>query len=440
MSAPTPPDDRGAPTARPARRGVSRRGLLGSGLALGGAAVAGAGFAVGHAAAPDTAPAAGGGSATHPFRGAHQAGITTAAQDRLHFAAFDVVTDDREELVELLREWTDAAERMTQGQPAGAVGPVNGGVNVPPDDTGEAMDLPPSGLTLTFGFGPGLFDHPELGDRFGLASRRPAALEPLPHFPADVLDPARSGGDLCVQACADDPQVAVHAIRNLARIGFGTVAVRWSQLGFGRTSSTTTGQATPRNLFGFKDGTMNVRAEEEAALAEHVWVGADDDPAGAWLAGGSYLVARRVAMTIEVWDRQPLGEQESSIGRFKGSGGPLSGGEEATDPDFGLAGSDGPLVPVDSHVAVVHPSRFAGARMLRRGYNFVDGTTDLGGLDAGLFFLAYVRDPRTHFIPIQTAMARDDRLMEYLRFTSSALFAVPPGAREGEHVGQALFA
>jgi deferrochelatase/peroxidase EfeB len=41
-----------------------------------------------------------------------------------------------------------------------------------------------------------------------------------------------------VQACANDPQVAVHAIRNLARIGFGTVAVRWAQLGFGRTSST----------------------------------------------------------------------------------------------------------------------------------------------------------------------------------------------------------
>ncbi|WP_447645065.1 Dyp-type peroxidase [Nocardioides zeae] len=95
---------------------------------------------------------------------------------------------------------------------------------------------------------------------------------------------------------------------------------------------------------------------------------------------------------------------------------------------------------MDSHVAVVHPDRFDGARMLRRGYNFVDGSTDVGGLDAGLFFIAFVRDPRTHFIPIQTAMARDDRLTEYLRFTSSALFAVPPGVRDGEFVGQALFA
>lgn len=418
--------------------GLSRRGLLGGGLAAGGVALAAGGYAAGRLG--DDATAASGAPASYPFRGERQAGIVTAAQDRLHFAAFDVVTDDRDELVDLLRRWTEAAERMTQGQSAGPVGAVNGAQNLPPDDTGEALDLPPSRLTITIGFGPGLFEHPELGDRFGLADRRPAALADLPHFPADVLDPARSGGDLCVQACADDPQVAVHAVRNLARLGFGTVSVRWSQLGFGRTSTTTTSQSTPRNLFGFKDGTMNVRAEETAALDEHVWVGADDDAAGGWLAGGSYLVARRVAMTIEVWDRQQLGEQEQSIGRFKGSGGPLSGGAEDAQPDFELQGSDGPIVPVDSHVAVVHPDRFDGARMLRRGYNFVDGSTDVGGLDAGLFFIAFVRDPRTHFIPIQTAMARDDRLTEYLRFTSSALFAVPPGVRDGEFVGQALFA
>src|SRR6185436_4114595 len=127
-------------------------------------------------------------------------------------------------------------------------------------------------------------------------------------FPADRLDPARSGGDICVQACADDPQVAVHAIRNLARIGFGTVSVRWSQLGFGRTSSTTPSEQTPRNLFGFKDGTRNIAGEDADALTRHVWVGSGDDPA--WMAGGSYLVARRIAMRIESWDRVSLREQE----------------------------------------------------------------------------------------------------------------------------------
>ena len=422
---------------RPGTR-LSRRGLLGGGVAAAG--IAGA-FAAGRASAEEAAAVASGPArpGTSAFHGTHQAGITTPAQDRLHFAAFDVVTDSREALVALLQRWTQAAEQMTRGEPAGA-GAVGGDVRLPPDDTGEALDLPASGLTITFGFGPSLFRDAEGRDRFGLADRRPRALEELPHFPGDTLDPARSGGDLCVQACADDPQVAVHAVRNLARLGFGTVSVRWSQLGFGRTSTTSTSQSTPRNLFGFKDGTANVKAEETAALDEHVWVGRDDDAGAQWLAGGSYLVARRVNMTIEVWDRQPLGDQEAFVGRTKGTGAPLSGGEEHTEPDFDMPGSnDQPVIPVDAHVRVVHPHAHGGARMLRRGYNFVDGSNALGGLDAGLFFLAYVRDPATQFVPVQMAMAKQDALMEYLRFTGSALFAVPPGTRPGEHVGAALF-
>ncbi|GAA0969838.1 putative deferrochelatase/peroxidase EfeN [Nocardioides aquaticus] len=417
-------------------RGVSRRGLLGGGAAAVGLAGA---YGLGRVDDPATATA-GAGEERYPFRGEHQAGIVTPAQDRLHFAAFDVTTDSRDELVALLQLWTAAAERMTGGGAAGPVGPVEGAADLPPDDTGEAIGLPASGLTLTFGFGPGLFRDAAGTDRFGLADRQPASLKDLPHFPGDQLVGRRTGGDLCVQACAQDPQVAVHAIRNLARIGFGTVAIRWSQLGFGRTSSTTAAQDTPRNLFGFKDGTANVRAEDDTALGEHVWVGADDDAAGSWLAGGSYLVARRINMTIETWDRQTLAEQEGIVGRAKGTGAPLSGGEETTPPDFAMPGSnDQPVIPVDAHVRVVHPSSNGGAQMLRRGYNFVDGTNELGGLDAGLFFLAFVRDPETDFVPVQLAMARSDALMEYLRTTGSALFAVPAGVGEGEHVGQALF-
>jgi deferrochelatase/peroxidase EfeB len=274
-------------------------------------------------------------------------------------------------------------------------------------------------------------------DRFALADRQPEALQDLPHFSGDQLDPEKSRGDLCVQACSEDPQVAVHAVRNLARIGFGTVSVRWSQLGFGRTSTTSTSQSTPRNLFGFKDGTLNVKAEQDADLSTYVWVGEDDDQA--WLAGGSYLVARRINMHVETWDRQGLHPQERVIGRTKGTGAPLSGGTELTPLDLTMKGSDGPLIPVDSHVSVVSPERNGGVRMLRRGYNFVDGSNPLGGLDAGLFFIAYVRDPRSHFIPLQTRMATHDAMMEYLQFTSSSIFAVPPGAKPGEHVGQALF-
>jgi len=418
------------------RAAVSRRSLLGSGAAAAG--VAGA-FAAGRLSAPEEAATTPAHASSYPFFGERQAGIVTPAQDRLHFVALDVTTDDRDELVDLLRRWTDAAARMTRGEGAGPVGPVQGATNLPPDDTGEAIGLPASGLTITFGFGPTLFADADGKDRFGLADRRPEALEPLPHFSADALDPRRTGGDLCIQACADDPQVAVHAVRNLVRLGFGTTTVRWSQLGFGRTSTTSTAQTTPRNLFGFKDGTANVKAEDTTDLADHVWVAAGDDAAGDWLAGGSYLVTRRVNMTIEVWDRQPLGDQEQFIGRTKDSGAPLSGGEEFSEPDFRMQARTGPIIPVDAHVRVVHPTHNDGVRMLRRGYNFVDGSNDIGGLEAGLFFIAYVRDPRTHFIPVQRAMAARDALMEYLKFTGQALFAVPPGIKDGEYVGQALF-
>jgi deferrochelatase/peroxidase EfeB len=192
---------------------------------------------------------------------------------------------------------------------------------------------------------------------------------------------------------------------------------------------------------GFKDGTMNVKAEDPAAIDEHVWVPANADRKAPWLAGGSYLVGRRINMTIEIWDRQPLSEQERVIGRTKAEGAPLSGGGEFSQPDFNLPGSDKePLIATDAHVRLVHPSHNKGAKMLRRGYNFVDGSDGLGRLDAGLFFLAYVRDPRTHFVPIQMKLGQGDGLSEYVQHTGSALFAIPPGIAQGEHIGQALFA
>lgn len=414
--------------------------MAGAGVVAAGALAAG-GVSVGRSLGGGAADADATDPEAHPFYGEHQAGITTPTQDRLHFAAFDVTTTSRAELIQLLRAWTVAAARMTQGEPAGSYGPVGGPYQAPPDDTGEAHGLPASRLTLTFGFGPSLFTDVHGEDRFGIARRRPAALIDLPHFPGDDLDPNRSNGDLCVQACADDPQVAVHAIRNLARIAFGAAGVRWSQLGFGRTSSTSARQATPRNLFGFKDGTANLKAEDDALVRDHVWVGRDDDPAARWLAGGSYLVARRISMHIEPWDRTSLQEQEAIIGRDKGAGAPLSGGTEFTEPDFEARGRDGvPLVAVDSHVRLAHPDHNGGARMLRRGYNFTDGSDGLGRLDAGLFFLAYVRDPITQYVPMQTALAKSDALSEYLEHTGSALFAVPAGVgdRRG-YVGQALF-
>ncbi|AXE85468.1 iron uptake transporter deferrochelatase/peroxidase subunit [Streptomyces sp. Go-475] len=388
----------------------SRRSLLGwggAGLALGAAA---AGGAVAMARAGDDPGPAG---AAIAFHGPHQAGIATPVQDRLHFAAFDVTTEDRAAFVRLLKDWTDAARRMTAGHPVGE-GAYGGLAEAPPDDTGEALGLKPSRLTLTIGFGPGLFE------KFGLADRRPEALVDLPKFAGDNLDRARSGGDLCVQACSDDPQVAVHAIRNLARIGFGKVVIRWSQLGFGKTSSTTPEAQTPRNLMGFKDGTRNIAGTETTRLKKFVWVDEKDGPP--WMAGGSYLVARRIRMHIETWDRTSLREQEDIFGRDKAEGAPVGKAKERDEPFL-------KAMKPDAHVRLAHPDANHGATILRRGYSFTDGTDGLGRLDAGLFFLAYQRDVRKGFIPIQRNLATD-ALNEYIQHVGSALFAIPPGVRD----------
>jgi len=409
-----------------AKPGLSRRGLFG----LTGAAVVGAGvgFGVDRVLTPEAS--ASGAAAVYPFYGEHQAGIVTPAQDRLHFAAFDVANISRDELKELLVDWSYAANRMAAGKSAGEFGPADGPYDSPPDDTGEALDLPPAGLTITFGFGPSLFD-----DRFGLANKRPAALIDLPHFPGDALVDSLVGGDLCIQACSDDPQIAVHAIRNLSRIAFGRANLRWSQLGFGRTSSTTRAQVTPRNLFGFKDGTANMRAEDTATVNAEVWADGND-----WMAGGSYLVSRKIRMTIETWDRTSLREQERVIGRNKGEGAPLSGGTEFSEPDFEIKGrGDAPLIDAESHVRLSHPTTNNGAQMLRRGYNFVDGNDDLGRLNAGLFFICFQSDPREQFVPIQLSLARNDAMNEYVRHVGSGIFAVPPGATESRPIGAGLF-
>jgi deferrochelatase/peroxidase EfeB len=402
---------------------LTRRTLLAS--AAGGgiaAAAAGGGFVLGREDESEPAAAV---DQTVAFHGRHQAGIATPAQDRLHFAAFDVEEGLRaDDLRGLLREWSRAAERMTAGRP---VGDANHQTLAPPQDTGEALGLTPAHLTVTFGLGPSLFD-----GRFGLAGQRPPALRDLPALPGDELDRARSGGDLCVQACADDPQVAFHAVRNLARIGRGAVTVRWSQLGFGRTSSTSRAQATPRNLMGFKDGTANLKAEDAEALERHVWVAGDRPGEPAWLRDGTYLVARRIRMLIEVWDRAPLGDQEETIGRHKASGAPLGERDEFATLDVGR-------LPADSHVRLAAPSTNGGAALLRRGYSFTDGLDDrLGQLDAGLFFLSFQRDPEA-FLRVQRRLGASDALNEYIKHVGSGVWAIPPGVRRGGYVGEGLF-
>ncbi len=129
------------------------------------------------------------------------------------------------------------------------------------------------------------------------------------------------------------------------------------------------------------------------------------------------------------------------FGRTKREGAPLSGGGEFTDPAFSATGGEEqPLIPVDSHVALAHPDANAGQRILRRAYNYTDGSDGLGHLDAGLFFLAFQRDIARQFVPMQMRLSSSDRMNEYVRYISSSTFAIPPGVpAPGGYIGQTLF-
>ena len=333
---------------------------------------------------------------------------------------------------------------MTQGLPAGQIGPTAGAYDAPPDDTGEAIGLPPAGLTITFGFGPGAV--PRRRRQGPVRARRPAARRRCATCrtsrPTTSTRPGRDG-DLCVQACADDPQVAVHAIRNLARIGFGTVAVRWSQLGFGRTSTTSTVQSTPRNLFGFKDGTLNVKAEEPDDLDEHVWVGRGRRPEGRL--AGRRLLPGGPADQHDHRDLGPAGAAASrrrSIGRTKAAGAPLSGGSEFSRARLRRCRARRRAADPDATPTSGSCTRTSndGVRMLRRGYNFVDGTNALGR-PRRRPVLHRLRPRPAHPLhpdPDQDGARR--RAEGVPPATGSGALRRPAGHRPGEYVGQALFA
>jgi deferrochelatase/peroxidase EfeB len=390
----------------------------------------------GAAAAAATLPAFAG---SENFFGPHQAGIATPQQGCLQFGVFDVTTERPDELIGLMRAWTVAAARLTAGLPADHLGTAPA---APPGDSGEAIGLDPARLTLTVGFGPELFLH-QGKDRFGLGSLRPPALVDLPLFPGDQLEPGKTGGAIAVQACADDPQIAFHAVRQLARIGEGAVALKWTQRGFSTAPQT---KGTPRNLMGFKDGTMNPDAANPRAMAEFVWAGAEGP---AWMQGGTYLVARRIRIALEHWDRMKLGFQEQVFGRHKYSGAPLGETKEFAPLDLTAANADGdPVIPATAHARLGAPALNGGVQVLRRSFSYNDGADFVAErwppwrqaieYDAGLMFMAYQKDPRIGFIRIFERMSRLDALNQFTTHVGSGIFACPGGVAAGSYLGQPL--
>ncbi|MBV2363311.1 Dyp-type peroxidase [Streptomonospora nanhaiensis] len=395
--------------------GPSRRHLLlgGAAAGAGAAALIGADALLRAAGGgePAAAPAPPFGTRTVAFHGRHQAGIATPPQAHARFIAFDLDGGaDRDAVRRLLRLLSDDAARLTAGEAALA-------------DTEPELAHDPAGLTVTFGFGPGLVERVD-------PAAVPEWLGPLPEFGHDRLRERWCGGDLLLQICADDPVSVSHAARMLTKDTRAFARVRWVQEGFRRARGAQPEGTTMRNLMGQVDGTTNPEPGTED-FAGLVWNRGEGG--AAWLRHGSALVVRRIAMDLEGWDRLDRPGREEAVGRRLSDGAPLTGGAEHDEPDFAAVGALGfPVIPEYAHIRRAR-SADPAERIFRRAYNYEDAE------GAGLVFAAFQADVDRQFTPIQRRLDELDLLNEWVTAIGSAVFAVPPGCGPDGFIGETLF-
>lgn len=396
-----------------AEPGFTRRRLF---VAGGGALVAG-GVLTQCSSAQSASPLEGFGSSVEPFHGRRQGGVATAPQAHALFIALDVVPHPdrtpRDTLGAILRLWTSDAERLTRGQPALA-------------DTEPELALRPARLTITVGIGAGVFD------RIGLVHRRPSTVAELPAFGTDRLDPRWCGGDLCLQICADDPVVIAHASRVLLKNVRSMTRQRWRQQGFRHAHGANQTGGSMRNLMGQVDGTVNLH--DGAEFDRYVWDDGSDQP---WFAGGTTLVLRRIRAELDSWDELDRESKELTVGRRLSDGAPLTGERESDQPDLAAHVNGIPVIPPNAHIALAR-HRSDDERFLRRPYNYDDPPQGGETSSSGLLFATYQRNPATQFVPVQRRLAEADALNEWVTTIGSAVFALLPGAEDGEYLGQTL--
>ncbi|GAB6899585.1 Dyp-type peroxidase [Kineosporia succinea] len=390
-----------------------RRLLLGGGATLAGGGLAGA---AGLSLTPEaTVPQEEAkGAQNVPFHGPHQAGIATEAQSHARFLALDLKKGaDVEHVRRLLRLLTDDAAKLTAGQmPLASNDP-------------EIVSLP-SRLTVTFGFGPGLFD------AIGRSADCPEVIRDLPVFATDRLEQRWSGGDVLLQVCSDDPVPLSYAVRRLVRDARDLATVRWMQTGFNPARGSEPAATTPRNLMGQRDGTANP-ASGTTEFDDTVWAEGPD-----WLKGGSMLVFRRIRMDVDTWDDLGRPAKEMATARRLSDGSPVTGGSEQDDPDTAAVDGQGlPVVAAEAHV-VRATALTPAERMLRRGFSYDDGPDASGKPDCGLLFAAFQSDAAKSFVPVQQRLAESDAMNIWITHVGSAAFVIPPGCAEGAFIGEAL--
>ncbi|UZF91954.1 iron uptake transporter deferrochelatase/peroxidase subunit [Bosea sp. NBC_00550] len=410
----------------------SRRSLLtGGAAALGGASLAQA--ATEPAQNPATAPESDATAQRQPFHGVHQSGIATPRPATGLIAAFDVTATSLDELERLLRLLTERIAFLMQGGPAPTADP-----GFPPPDSGILGPvIAPDNLTVTVALGASLFD-----ERFSLGPLKPKHLQRMKRFRNDALDGALCHGDLLLQFCANTADTNIHALRDILKNAPDLILLRWKQEGTVPVRQSKPGEPaeSARNLLGFRDGTANPDATDQALMDHLVWVRpGSGEPE--WAHDGSYQAVRIIRNFVERWDRTPLGEQEAIMGREKASGAPFGGRREYDEPAY-ADDPEGKRTKLDAHIRLANPRRpeTEGSRMLRRPFNYSNGVTRAGQLDMGLLFICFQQDLERSFIAVQKRLDGEP-LEEYIKPVGGGYFFALPGVPDAaSHLGAGLIA
>lgn len=404
---------------------VTRRDLL-----IGGTAGAGIAAGLGSLYRSSSAPAEDSVERKVPFYGAYQAGIITPAPANALTVAFDTTARNKGELMRLFKTLTQRIEFLMAGGTPPARDP-----KFPASDSGIlGPEVVPDNLTITVAVGDSLFDA-----RYGLGNLKPKRLTEMPGFPNDQLDPGLCHGDLMLQFCANTAETNLHGLRDIIKNLSDLITLRWKMEGFQKPNTATKPHTTStRNLLGFKDGTANLDANNSTLMNQLVWVQPrSDEPA--WVVGGSYQVVRVVRNLVERWDRTPLQEQETIIGRSRDTGAPLGMRHEDEVPNY-IEDPAGKKLPMDAHIRLANPRTKETEEnlILRRGFNYSRSFDKAGHLDMGLLFICFQADLKKGFVTVQNRL-NGESLEEYIKpIGGGYFFALPGVAAKGKYLGQSL--
>lgn len=365
------------------------------------------------------------------FFGEHQAGIVTPRPAAGMIASFDVLARDRAGLEKLLRTLTERTAFLMAGGTPPSLDP-----KFPAPDSGILGPVvTPDNLTITTSLGASLFD-----DRFGLAPQKPRRLQRMTSFSNDALQEALCHGDLALQFCSNTPDTNIHALRDIIKNTPDTLMLRWKQEGSVPAQAPHPGapKESARNFLGFRDGSANPDSTDAGLMNRIVWVRpGGDEPA--WAAGGTYQAVRIIRNFVERWDRTPLQQQETIIGRSKASGAPFGGRTEADPPRY-AGDPEGKITPLDAHIRRANPRDAEAAKhlILRRPFNYSNGVSKAGQLEMGLLFIAYQADLEQGFIAVQKRL-NGESLEEYIKPIGGGYFFALPGVRDkNDYLGRAL--